>query len=620
MASVPSGTVTLLFTDIEGSTRLWESHPTLMRAALERHDNLVRAAVEAAGGYVFKTVGDAFCVAFATAPQAVLGAIAAQSALDAEPWPQPLAIRARMGIHSGDCVQREHDYFGPTVNRAARLEATAHGGQIVLSAATRGLLGNPLPDGMRLRDLGDHRLKDLGAAEHVYQVETDTLPGEFPPLRSLENPALPNNLPRYTANFVGRDGELETVRNLVRGSRLVTLSGPGGVGKTRLALQVAADLLDGSGDGVWVVDLAPVTDEAMVPTAIADAIGLRIGDSVDTMDGLVDALADRHLLVVLDNCEHLIDTVATIADRLLRTCETVDLIATSREPLGINGEVVHRVPSLGLPEAFESDPNVVAQSEGGLLFVERARLHDPRFTIDATNAATVAAVCRRLDGIPLALELAAARLRSLSAPELLERLDQRFRLLTGGSRTAMARQQTLRATIDWSFELLSARGQTMLARTSVFAGGWDLSAAADVVSDAVEDDLDVFDTLSGLADRSLVTVAAGETTRYGLLETIREYAAEKLAAQGNEAHRALRRRHLDHYLGLAETAAPWLRGAEQKRWLNQLDADHDNFRAALVAAAELHDYEAGLRLCVALRWYAWVRNARPTSSGPWRIS
>ncbi len=600
--------MTLLFTDIEGSTRQWEDAPGEMSVALARHDELLHDAVAAVGGFVFKTVGDAFCVAFPSASAAVSGALAAQRLLATESWPDPITMRVRMGLHSGECVERDGDYFGPTVNRAARLEATAHGGQIILSGATRSLLSGELPDGARLRDLGEHRLKDLGLPEHVFQVEVDGLGSEFPPLRSLSNPDLPNNLPRYASSFVGRDAEVVAVRELVANARLVTLTGPGGAGKTRLAVQVAAEFVDGSGDGVWIIDLASVTDEAMVPTTIADTLGVRTAGEGDSIDALLDAVVDRRLLIVLDNCEHLIDATASIADRLIHSGDGINLIATSREPLGISGEVVYRVPSLGLPDASDVDPESIGQAESVCLFTERARLHDPAFTLDVMNAASVAAVCRRLDGIPFALELAAARLRSLSADELLGRLDQRFRLLTGGSRTAMARQQTLRATIDWSFELLDPRERSVLTRASVFAGSWDLDAAEAVTADDADvDAIDVLDILTGLVDKSLVNVETNGTTRFRMLETIREYAAEKQADGGLEASTSLRSKHLAHFLSLAERAAPRIRTGEQRRWLDLLESDHDNLRAALVAASELGEAEAGLRLGRSLRWYAWLR-------------
>lgn len=610
MLEPPSGTVTFLFTDIEGSTQLWDAAPDAMRPALERHDALSRSGIDAHHGYVFSTGGDGFCVAFGRVGDALAGAVSVQEALAAEPWPDGAAVRVRMGVHTGEASERDGDYFGSVVNRTARLMAIAHGGQIIVSQITRQLLGERLPEGTRLRDLGEHRLKDLGEPERVFQVDIDGLPDKYPPLRSLESIELPNNLPCYSASFVGRDAELASVRDLVASSRLVTLTGPGGAGKTRLAVHVAADVLDGFGDGVWIVDLAAVTDDTMVPTAIADAIGLQSG-ATGSIEGLIAALATHRLLIVLDNCEHLIDAVAAAADRLLRGCANVDMLATSREPLGIPGELIYRVPSLGLPDPFESDPDTIARAESVRLFAERVCLHDPDFTVDGTNAASVAAVCRRLDGIPLAVELAAARLRSMSPDELLGRLDQRFRLLTGGSRTAMARQQTLRATIDWSFELLNGRERTALTRSSVFAGGWDLPAAEAIVADRTAlDAIDVLDVLTSLVDKSLVSVESRDVTRYRMLETVREYAAEKFAENGVDENALLRQKHLAHYLSLAERAAPRLRTAEQGLWLDRLEADHDNFRAALIAAGEVKEEEAGLRLGIALRWYGLRKRPR----------
>jgi len=436
----PSGTVTLLFTDIEGSTRLWEAHPDAMRDALYRHDAVVRNVVESAGGYVFKTVGDAFCVAFSAATDAVRAAVSVQQALAAQTWPEPVAIRVRMALHTGECSERDGDYFGTTVNRTARLEALAHGGQIVVSGATAGLLSGALPDGVALRDLGEHRLKDLATPEQVFQVGAEGLDEEFAALRSLDNPALANNLPRFASGLIGRERELSELGRLVATNRLVTLTGAGGAGKTRLALQVAADSLDGSKDGVWLVELAPVGEPDRVAAAVAAVLGVREDPARPMGDVLVGALATSSVLVVLDNCEHVIDAVAELADALIRSCSGVELIATSREPLGVDGERVFRVPSLDIP-AQDASLTDVAAASGVQLFVTRAQHQQPSFAVDADNASVVAAIVRRLDGIPLALELAAARLRSMSVAEVGDRLDQRFRLLTTGSRTAVARQQ-----------------------------------------------------------------------------------------------------------------------------------------------------------------------------------
>ena len=412
---------------------LWDEHPAEMAEALARHDVLLREAIESSGGFVFKTVGDAFYAAFATALDGVGAAVAAQRAIGAEPWPVATPIRVRIALHSGTCEERDRDYFGSVLNRAARLEAVAHGGQTIMSAVTAGLVGDTLPDGVTLGDLGEHRLKDLGRPERVFQISAPGLEDQFAPLRSLTNPQLLHNLPQQVSSFVGRERELAEIRKLLDKSRLVTLTGPGGSGKTRLALQVAAELLDGSGDGVWLADLAPLAEAELVATTVAGVLGVREDAGRPMLATLVDAIRDRDLLVVLDNCEHVIDTAAKLADAVLRACPGVELLATSREPLGISGEHAYRVPSLSLPPANETDPETLGGSEAVLLLVERAAQHTPGYTLEPSDAPIAARVCRRLDGIPLAIELAAARLRTLSIDDLDRRLDQRFRLLTGGS-------------------------------------------------------------------------------------------------------------------------------------------------------------------------------------------
>jgi predicted ATPase/class 3 adenylate cyclase/predicted negative regulator of RcsB-dependent stress response len=608
---IPSGAVTLLFTDIEGSTSSWEDHPTEMEAALARHDELVRRAVEAAGGYVFKTVGDAFCAAFADATDGLRAAVDAQRLIDAELWPEVTPIRVRMGLHSGVCVERDGDYFGQTVNRVARLEATAHGGQVVVSGATAELVRGCLPAAVTLRDLGEHRLKDLGRPVLVFQVCVDGLASDFPPLRSLSNPELETNLPEQVSSFVGRDRELGEIRELLKTARLVTLTGPGGAGKTRLALQVAVDLVDGSGDGVWLVELAALADPELVAAKVASVLGVREDAGLPMLDTLVDAMRDRKTLVVLDNCEHVIDATAKLADALLRSCPGVQLLATSREPLGVSGEHVFGVPSLGVPDADANDLDELLGSEAVWLFVERAGQHNAGFTLDRTNAAAIARVCRRLDGIPLAIELAAARVRSLSLAELEARLDQRFRLLTGGVRTALPRQQTLQALIDWSWDLLNQAERIVLARLGVFAGGWDLDAAEAVASgdDTVDvADWEVVDYLRALVDKSLVqTDDTTGTVRYRLLESVREYANAKLAERGEGEAVRVRTAHRGHYVAFAEAAAPHLIAHEQDEWLDRLEVEHDNLRAALAQSLADPDPEPGMRLGTALWWFYRVR-------------
>ena len=476
-----------------------------MAEASARHNRMVREQVEATGGRVVKTVGEAFRVVFADPSAALAAAVAVQRAVGAEPWPPGSPIRVRMALHSGACVERDGDYVGPVVNRAAGLLAAGHGGQVLVSGAACELLADRLPGGIGLRDLGEHQLKDLGRAERVFQVTGPGLAEGFGPLRSLDDPALRHNLPSQATSFVGRAAELAELRSLVAGgSRLVTITGPGGIGKSRLALQVAAEALDGAGDGVWLAELAPVADPELVARTVAAVLGVREEPGRPVLDTLAETVGDRYLLVVLDNAEHVLGAAAKLADAMLRSCPRAYLLVTSREPLGVGGEHVFRVPPLPVPPADLAAPDKLAAFESVQLFAEHAAMHRQGFAVDEANAAAVAAVCVRLDGIPLALELAAARLGSLSVSEISSRLDQRFRLLTGGSRTALPRHQTLRALIDWSYDLLSSEEQMVLDRLSVFAGGWTLAAAEAVTSAGGTADWQVLDLLAALVDKSLV--------------------------------------------------------------------------------------------------------------------
>jgi predicted ATPase/class 3 adenylate cyclase len=628
-AAIPSGTITLLFTDVEGSTRLWEAEPEAMAQALRRHDELLRAAIRQAGGFVFKTVGDAFCAAFATPRAALDAAAAAQRTLGAEPWPTARPIRVRMSLHTGVCEERDNDYFGPVVNRTARLEAVAHGGQVLVSGATAELLSETLPGGVTLRDLGLHRLKDLGRPERVFQLEAEFLAPDFPPLASLDNPELPNNLPGQLSAFVGREREVPEVRALVGSSRLVTLTGAGGCGKTRLALQAAAELLGEARDGVWFVDLAPLTRPEQIPDAVAAALGLTDPGGQPLLESLTESLREQDTLVLLDNCEHLIDDAAKLCGQLVRDCPRLRILATSREPLGLDGEHVYRVPSLSLPPADVEAVDEVAAADAVRLFVDRAQAHYSGFVLDEQAAPLVASVCRRLDGIPLALELAAARLSSMSIQQVSQRLDQRFRLLTGGSRNAMPRQQTLQAAVDWSFSLLSQSEREVLRRLSVFAGGFELEAAEAVCAAGGVDAFDAADLLGSLVDKSLVVADLTlESVRYRTLETIRQYAAQELLRSGGEDEAvAARDRHAGYYLSLAQEAAPALEGHGQGDWLRRLDPEWENLRAAAAHLADQGRTEDVLRLGVWLQWFAisrghtdvltWLRSAvDPAASEP----
>ncbi len=607
--SVPSGTITLLMSDIEGSTRLWEQHPDAMALTLRRHDELMRTAIEGAGGYVFKAVGDSFCAAFATASDAILAASDTQKTLGAEVWPDPIELRVRIALHSGSCEERDGDFFGPAVNRVARLAAVAHGGQVLVSGTTAQLLSDTVPKHTSLRDLGAHRLRDLSQPEHVFQLDIAGSDHEFPALRSLDNPTLDNNLPIQLTSFVGRDRELSDVRALVDGSPLVTLTGAGGAGKTRLALAVAADLLDGLGDGVWFVDLASLGDPELVASATANAIGVRDEPGRPVIETLLDALRSRRLLLLFDNCEHLIDGCVKLVDALMRSCPGVHVLATSREPLGLSGERIYRVPPLTLP----GDDPLVAESVQ--LFLERAQEHRPDFVLGEKSVAVLGALCRRLDGMPLAIELAAARVRSLSLEDIESRLDQRFRLLTGGDRGALARQQTLRALIDWSYDLLNERERAILDYLSVFAGGFDLTATETVCALAEIEAWEVVDVLGSLVDKSLVQAdQTNRGLRYRLLETIRQYADERLAERGKDALVEARATHAHTYLTLAEEAVPHLSGDRQLEWIDRLDTEQDNIITAIDHFVA--DPDAGvkaLRLVVAAS-ELWNVRSRPDSA------
>jgi predicted ATPase/class 3 adenylate cyclase/DNA-binding CsgD family transcriptional regulator len=608
---VTAGSVTLLFADIESGVRLWEADHDAMAAASAHHDRIVRERIEAAGGRVFETLGEAHRTVFADPAAALSAAVAIQRAVGAEPWAWDLPIRVRMALHSGACAERDGNYVGPVANRAARLLDIGHGGQVLVTAATYALLTGQLPSGIGLRDLGEQRLRDLGRAERVFQVTGPGLAEEFGVLRSLDDPALRHNLPSQATSFVGRTAELAELHALVSsGSRLVTIAGPGGIGKSRLALQAAADALDGTGDGVWLVELAPVAEPELVARTVAAALGVREEPAWPVLRTLIDAVGDRDLLLVLDNAEHVLGAVAELADAIIRSCPRVSVLVTSREPLGTSGEHVFRVPGLAVPPADLAAPDRLAAFESVQLFTEHAALHQRNFTVDDANAAAVAAICVRLDGIPLALELAAARLGSLSTSEINARLDQRFRLLTTGNRTARPRHQTLRALIDWSYDLLSPEERSVFDRLSVFAGGWTLDAAEAVTCGGDVAEWQVLDLLAALTGKSLVQaeVIRG-STRYRLLETVRHYAAERLALRADSELRDVRVAHRDHYLGVAEAAAAHLTGPDQGSWLDRLDADQANLRrAGEHAVSDPDGITLVLRLGVALYRYSVVRS------------
>ena len=611
-------TLTLFFTDIEGSTELLQrlGHDVYVTVLAEHH-SVIRSCLVAHDGKEVSTQGDSFFAVFTSPSACVSAAVELQRALSSHRWPGGEQVRVRMGIHSGEVEQTTTGLVGLEVHRAARVAAVGHGGQILCSAAAAALLRDTLPTGGSLRDLGLHRLKDLGRPEQIFQLEGEGLEVDFPPLRSLDNPALPNNLPAQPARFVGRDVEVAEVRGLIESARLVTLTGAGGCGKTRLGLQVAAELLDGSGDGVWLVELASVSEQGAVPLAISEVLGITRRAGRPVLDTLLDALELQYVLIVLDNCEHLIEACAEVANAILLRCPRVHLMATSREPLGIGGETIYRVPSLSLPKPDDGDTFTTEESDAVALFVDRARAQGAECTLDEETGPLVVSICRRLDGMPLAIELAAVRLRSMSLESLNDRLDHRFRLLTGGNRSALPRQQTLRATVDWSYSLLNSPEQSLLRRLSVFAETFDLEAAEAVCCLQDIEEFDVDDLLGSLVDKSLVvTEPSGGRARYRLLETIRQFAAERLVESDEVEAAAIGAAHASYFLSLAELAAPALFGPEQGWWFARLDADQANLQRAMEhETAGREGTERVLRFGAALQRYWRVRGRNEEAVG-----
>lgn len=600
----PASITTFLFTDVEGSTRLWEREPERMRPALAHHDAITRSAVEANRGKVVKMTGDGMHAAFADPLEALGATLQLQFGLLHVESTQGLALRVRCGLHSGAVEARDGDYFGPAVNRAARIMGAAHGGQVLLSHAVAERLRDRLPAEIGLRDLGAVRLRDLASPERVYQLLHPQLRQEFPALRSLE--ATPNNLPQQVSSFVGRDAELQSVRRLLGDARLLTLTGVGGLGKTRLALQLAADAIDEFPDGVWLVDLAPVVDALRVAQEVATVLGIREEPGGAIAAALAAHVRDRRLMILLDNCEHLLAACAELARVVLQSGAGTKVLATSREPLRVAGEVSHAVPPLGVPVGSGAGgADNLETFEAVRLFAERARSVQPEFRITPQDAPFVAAICRQLDGIPLALELAAARVRAFSVESIAARLGDRFRILTGGDRTALPRQQSLRATLDWSYDLLTAPERSLLRRLSIFSGGWTLEAAEAVGAEGEVRSEDVLDLLGRLVEKSLVMPEAGGD-RYRMLETIRQYARERLEEAREK--KAARDRHLAQYLALAQEAFAELTGPKQGEWLARLDAERENVIAAHRWCDRARDGgEAGLRLVNAVKLYWFMR-------------
>jgi predicted ATPase/class 3 adenylate cyclase len=584
--------LTFLFTDFEGSTPLWDRYPEAMRNTAARHDSLLREAIESNRGAVVKTTGDGFHAVFEHPGAALSACLSGLQALASGDWPPEVGTpRVRMGLHSGVSWARAGDYYGSEVNRAARLMDIAHGGQILVSEGTAALLRGHLPPDVSLLDLGDHRLKGLAAPERIFQVCHPDLQAEFPRLNSLD--AFRHNLPVQLTSFVGRMDELNEVRRLLSQTRLLTLLGPGGTGKTRLMLQAAAEAIEEFKDGVWLVELAPLADPELISEHVASALEVQEQPGRPIRDSLADFLRRREMLLLLDNVEHLVRESAALAEHLLAHCPRLKILVTGREALFIAGEITLQIPSLGLPERGQAlSPAQLAGSEAVALFVERAQAARPDFRLTEENAPAMADLVRRLDGIPLALELAAARLRMLSVEQIAGRLNDRFRLLTGGRRTALPRQQTLQALIDWSWNLLEEDEKRLLGRLSVFASGWNLEAAEQV---AGFDGLDVFTAIEGLVNKSLVVVdhQSGGRTRYRMLESIHQYGQEKLLESGEGA--GLRDRHAEYFTEFSERMSEKLAGSEMLAWLERTLEEAENARAAREWALE-NRFDLALRV------------------------
>ncbi len=606
--SLPTGTVTFLFTDIEGSTRLTEALGSAWPPILERHFAILRETLAAHDGLEFGTEGDALFAVFGSAPDAVEAAASAQRALEAEAWPNGATVRVRMGVHTGEGQLSGGTYVGLDVHRVARITSAGHGGQVLVSATTRMLVEGSLESDLALRDLGEHRLKDLSRPERLAMLVVEGLPSDFPPLRTVD--AIPNNLPTQLTTFLGRERELSEAGKLLGEVRLLTLTGPGGTGKTRLSLQLAAEALDRFADGVYFVPLGALTEAELVIPAIAQAMGV-VDPAGKAMGRLVEQLAGKHVLLVLDNFEQVIDAAPEV-NELLSGAPGITILVSSRSPLRVYGEQEYPVPPLSLPDP-EHLPEADALSQYGsvALFIERAMAVAPGFAVTAANAPAIAEICVRLDGLPLAIELAAARVRALSPQAILGRLGHRLTLLSGGARDLPERQQTLRGAIDWSHDLLDEAERRLFARFSVFVGGADIEAVEAVAladwPDAAGVEPDALDALSSLVDKSLLVQEEGfeGEPRYRMLETIREYAAERLAESGEAP--AIRARHAEHCLEFATRLAEQVFGDRQRAILDQFEREHDNLRAAVDYAIAEDRGELAQRLLSASWRYLQMR-------------
>ena len=614
--SLPVGTVSFLLTDIASSTLMWQQSPDEMAVAVARHYQILDDAIAAHGGVrpEEQGEGDSVVAAFSRASDAVSAALQAQLALRDEPWPTPTPVLVRMAVHTGEARLRdEANYVGLAIIRTARLRNIAHGGQVLISAASRDLALDQMGDRLSLLDLNEHRLKDLARPERVYQLVHPGLPGSFEPLRSLD--ATPNNLPVKLSTFIGREAELASVAGLLVNNRLVTVIGSGGAGKTRLALHAAADLADRYPDGVWWLELAPLAAGSDIGPVWAATLSVRLDESTPVVDAICRRLADDRALIVVDNCEHVFDSVGDLVAAVVQRCPHASVLATSRGMLDVPGEVTWRIPPLSLPAVGAITPvERLGQFDAVRLFVDGARRARPTFALNDDNGPVVAEICHRLDGIPLAIELAAARTKSLTPARILDGLGDALRLLTGGSRMSVPRQQTLEASIGWSVALLADREQSLFAHLSVFAGSFDLEAAESVCSNQDLDAMEVLDALERLIDHSLVMVTDDDAGRFMLLEMVRQYGARLLDGSGTAV--AARRRHADYFAGLAGRQAPGIETSQQNAATTRLDADLSNLMLALSWFELQRDSESLAAMACELNFY-WYFTGRQLDSVGW---
>ncbi|MFZ1321063.1 MAG: tetratricopeptide repeat protein [Ignavibacteria bacterium] len=603
MNNPPSGIVTFLFTDIEGSTMLSQEYPETIHSAIEKHHLIMHDAIESNNGFVFKTIGDAFYCAFESAEDAVNAAVIAQKNLANEKW-NDVVIKTRIGIHSGAAEWNGENYMGYiTLARAARVMSASFGEQIIISNDTFELSKDNISSGISFRDLGERRLKDLIQPLRLYQIVVEGIRKEFPPLKTLD--ARPNNLPVQLSSFIGREEEMRQIKNILKEKRLLTLTGPGGTGKTRMSLQIAADIIDDFGNGVWFIELASLIEPELLPNAIMHVLGIKEQPKQKIEDTLTEYLQDKELLIILDNCEHIIIACAIISEKILQNSPKSKIIATSREALQCSGEQIHKTLSLETPDPKDKEsPEQLTQYEAVRLFIERALSVNKNFRVNNENASALAEICHKLDGIPLAIELAAVRIKMLSVEKIHERLDDRFKLLTGGQRTALPRQQTLKALIDWSYDLLSDEERILWSRLSVFSGGWNLDAAEEICSDiTIINKEDILDLLSNLTDKSIV-IFNQENHRYGMLESIKHYGHEKLLK--SDEYKNILNRFLKFYMELSEAVSKNFRGSETAFWINIINCEYKNIEKGLIWSLDNNENETGARLVGAIAQYWFI--------------